>query len=134
MKNFHKDLSIMIGEKAVFNKMFYYWDVCWIALIPGLLVVTVTFTNKNSKNIPWSSLNIFKYLKTLTIFMFIQTTPIELPDYKFPYWTHIFGQCFSASTLSGIVFWAIWLIIEALFIHKKVNKIKKNCFYEVIKP
>lgn len=53
--------------------------------------------------------------------MFIQTTPIELPDYKFPYWSHVAGQIITAATLSGVIFWALALFVDALFFHKKVK-------------
>jgi len=53
--------------------------------------------------------------------VFIQTTPIESADYKFPYWSHILGQFITASTLSGVVFWALGVLIDAIFIHKRVK-------------
>ena len=42
-----------------------------------------------------------------------------LGDYQFPYWTMIMGQLTIASTLLGVIGWAIYLLIDAIFFHKK---------------
>lgn len=92
---FKKDIALMIGEKYTNNMIFYVWNILWFAVSPGLLIVMVVL--------------LFKDLKV-----------IKLDDYTFPYWTHVLGQLITASTLSGIVVWAGWLVIDALFFHKRV--------------
>jgi hypothetical protein len=45
LRNFKKDLSIMLGPKITNNVLFYFWFVCWAIVCPVLLVVSdfVTF-------------------------------------------------------------------------------------------
>jgi hypothetical protein len=58
--------------------------------------------------------------KILVVLSFRDLAPISLKNYTFPYWTHILGELITASTLSGVVFWAIYAVIDAIFINKKV--------------
>ncbi|CAF0889150.1 unnamed protein product [Brachionus calyciflorus] len=94
LENFKKDLSLMIGEKITESKLFYVWYVCWFLICPLYLIV-------------------------LTVLTFINTTPLESGSYAYPFWAHVLGQCMTASTLSGTLFWALWLIVDNCFIKKK---------------
>ena len=85
----------MIGKKITNNKLFYGWYGCWACITPLLLLA-------------------------LVVLKFRRMEPIELNGYSFPYWTHIVGHLISASTLLGIFLWAIYALIDVLFIHKKV--------------
>jgi hypothetical protein len=86
----------MIGKKITDSILFYYWYIFWM-ITPFVMI-------------------------GLVVFIFIDQKPIELNGYNFPLWTHILGNCMSASVLVGIIGWAIYAIIDVLFIHKKVNK------------
>jgi hypothetical protein len=94
--NFRKDISLMIGKKYTDSKLFYLWNVCWAVVTPGLLIVLVVLA--------------FRDLK-----------PISLKNYTMPFWTHVLGELITASTLSGFIFWALYLIYDAKFVSKKVS-------------
>jgi len=96
VENFKKDIRIMIGSKYTDNFTYYIWCALWWVISPGLLIVLVALSFKDLKK-------------------------ISLPDYDFPDWTHVLGSFMTASILAGWVFWSIFQIIDALFIHKKVN-------------
>lgn len=98
----------MIGEKITNSKIFYVWNICWFFVSPALLLVIVVL--------------VFKDLKQ-----------IKLNNYLFPYWTHVLGQLITASTLSGVIFWALYLFIDAAFINKRVssfyNYLVRFCYF-----
>ena len=94
LRNFKKDLSLMLGTKITGSIFFYYWYVFWM-LTPFVMV-------------------------GLVIFIFIDQKPISLNGYDFPMWTHVLGNCMSASILIGIVGWAAYLLVNAI-INKKVK-------------
>ena len=84
----------MIGSRITENKLFYFWYLCWFVICPVILVLLTGLTFKDSK-------------------------PLEFKNYTFPYWTYVLGQLITASTASGVIFWAIYLVVDSLFIHKK---------------
>jgi SNF family Na+-dependent transporter len=95
VENFKKDIRIMIGMKHTNNFTYYIWCALWWVISPGLLIILVAL--------------LFRDLKK-----------ISLPDYVFPDWTHVLGFMMTASVLAGLVLWSIVLIIDSLFISKKV--------------
>lgn len=56
------------------------------------------------------------------------TKLIQLDNYTFPYWSHILGEIITTSTLAGTIIWAVWLVVDALFINKKVVKFRERNF------
>ena len=44
---------------------------------------------------------------------------VKLID-NFPAWTLSLGNFISASTLFGVILWALYMLVDALFIHKRV--------------
>ena len=84
------------NSKIVTLKKPSIWNICWFFVSPALLMVIVVLAFKDLKQ-------------------------IKLNNYLFPYWTHVLGQLITASTLSGVVFWAIYLLIDAAFINKRVH-------------
>lgn len=111
----------MIGRKRIFTKWFYFWDACWAVVSPILLIV-IQYSLKTIQcfgPIKHIYFSLLLYLQGLTVLVFIQTQPIEMADYKFPYWSHVLGQFITALTLSGLVFWALGSFINVLFFHKR---------------
>jgi hypothetical protein len=76
----------------LFNAMFVWWKICWTFLTPLLLI-------------------------GLTIFSWIGMGRLSVGDYVFPWWTELVGNFLSASSLFGILFWAIYEVYKV----KKYN-------------
>ena len=49
---------------------------------------------------------------------------LKIEDYEFPYWTEALGQVITASTISGTILWALYAVVDAIFINKRVNGTK----------
>ena len=58
--------------------------------------------------------------KALIGFGFSDIKILEIPGYKFPYWTHALGQTMTASIFGGIFFWALYLVID-YYLNEKVS-------------
>ena len=94
-ENFRRDISVMIGTKITKHWSFNFWYISWCFTSPAILMGTVIFTLINFKQ-------------------------LELNGYAFPNWSLIVGNIISLSTLSGIIIWALFAVIDALFINKRV--------------
>ncbi len=97
----------MLGKKVTSNILFYYWDICWVFVTPAMLVA-------------------------LIVLNFITIQPLQLNGYTFPNWSNIFAQILTASGLFGVVIWAVYLVIDALFVNKRVSAQKFEKSYEFI--
>lgn len=89
---FQIDISTMIPKESIFMHklhgiLFIWFKICWKFVTPVLLIA-------------------------LTIFSWIDSGPIKSEFYEFPYWSHVFGQCLSTSSLVGIVGWMIYIYIR----------------------
>ncbi|RNA29024.1 sodium-dependent proline transporter-like [Brachionus plicatilis] len=93
-KNFQKDISLMIGKNCLDCCLSWYWSLCWKFVSPILLF-------------------------GLAIFSIIQYKPLQTDDYVFPVWANWIGHLMTASILSGIVGWAIYMLIDATCINKR---------------
>lgn len=94
LKNIRRDMLVMMGPKLANKYLFYMWATLWAVISPGLCIALVI-------------ISLFKQSK------------IVVGDYVFPDWTHVVGELLAASMFSGIVIWACYAIIDALFINKK---------------
>jgi uncharacterized membrane protein YvlD (DUF360 family) len=71
-------------------------------------------------------------LVALIVLNFITIQPLQLNGYTFPNWSNIFAQILTASGLFGVVIWAVYLVIDALFVNKRVSAQKFEKSYEFI--
>lgn len=94
LKNLRKDIVVMMGPVIGNKYLFYFWASLWAVISPGLCLA-------------------------LCIIQLTKQEKIVVGDYAFPDWTHVIGELLSASMYAGIVIWAIYAIIDALFINKK---------------
>jgi SNF family Na+-dependent transporter len=108
--NFRKDISTMIGEDITNHVLFNLWRICWTVISPAIVLLLIASYYVNSK-----------------------TGDLKSDQYIYPYWTKIFGNILTASTLSGVVIWAICLIIDSLFIHKQVFDFKIYICFKIFK-
>ena len=126
-KNIKKDISAMIGTKYTDHFTFYWWQISWTITTPLLLMVKNLNTFFSLKLI-----TCFKkiIIKILIIFSWVDSGPLSVGDYEFPYWSDIFGNIISAASTVGAVVWAIYLIYDAIK-NKKVysNPIKISKYY-----
>ena len=80
---------------------------------------TTTFIGKNLLIL---SQLLIRYLlfKALIIFQWVENEPLSVGDYDYPVWSDIFGNITSAASILGAIIWAVYMIIDALFINKRV--------------
>ena len=45
---------------------------------------------------------------------------IRLDNYVFPAWTLVVGQMITGSIMLGLIGWAIYTVVDALFFHPRV--------------
>lgn len=94
LKNLRRDIIVMMGPKIGNKYLFALFAVLWGFISPALCLA-------------------------LTVITLVNATKIVVGDYEFPDWTHVIGMLLSASMYSGVVFYAIYAIINALFFNKK---------------
>ncbi|CAF0729098.1 unnamed protein product [Brachionus calyciflorus] len=100
--NFRKDLSTMLGTKITDSIFFNIFRILWCFLTPVIVLFLMVVSILNYK-------------------------VIESNGNKFPYWTFIVGNLITFSSLIGVVFWPIYLIITRVYI-------KKQPFRSLFKP
>lgn len=101
-RNFKIDLSCMIGSKYVNNFTYYIWYFLWAIATPIFLLVLVGINFPNLSN-------------------------IELDGYRFPDWSHILGECITASLILVVLLVAVYQVISIVCI-------KKQSFLTLFKP
>lgn len=94
---FRKDIALMIGDKLANSFLSWYWAICWKFICPFLLF-------------------------GLAIFSIIKYKPLQVDDYIYPEWANLIGHLMTISILSGTIGWAIYMIVDALFINKRSLK------------
>jgi len=94
---FKKDISTMIGDTLTDHWLFNFWRISWCFISPLILLITV-------------------------IVSWIYPRKLYTNDQLYPGWTNILGNCISFSTLSGVIIWAAYAIIDTVFIKKKALK------------
>lgn len=87
----------MLGTKITNHWSFNVWNVFWFFISPALLILGSALSLINSQE--------------------TKRDPIQ-----YPYWTLVLGNLISVSTLSGVVVWALYAILDVLFINKRVIK------------
>ena len=92
---FKKDISTMIGDTLTDHWLFNFWRISWCFISPLILLVTVV--------VSW-----------------IYPRKLYTNGQLYPGWTNVLGNCISFSTLSGVIIWAVYAIIDTVFIKKKV--------------
>lgn len=85
----------MLGTKITNHWSFNIWNVFWFFISPALLILGSALSLINSQE--------------------TKRDPIQ-----YPYWTLVLGNLISVSTLSGVVVWALYAILDVLFINKRV--------------
>ena len=93
-KNFHKDISLMIGRTCHNPMCHWYWNACWLFISPALLFI-------------------------LLIVSWIQYRPLRTDDYVFPAWSNVIGWLMTVSILLGMFGWAVYMLVDALFVRKQ---------------
>jgi hypothetical protein len=53
------------------------------------------------------------------VFTFIDSKPLVIGDYEFPYWSHVFGMLMNVLVLAGI----IGMIAYEVFLKFKFNRV-----------
>ena len=64
--------------------------------------------------------NYFSSIKGVVILSFMNMDHLKSGRYVYPYWTKIFGNILTSTTLSGVFIWAVYMVIDALFVNKRV--------------
>ena len=112
-ENFRKDIEIMIGKQFTSLQVFWPWIGCWLFLIPGLLVALIIFSFIQYKPLDprffphWVSFKFENCFKTLYLHI------------KYYRQAETLGWLMTAFIISGIVFWALFLLVDALIIRKR---------------
>ena len=91
----------MIGDTLTDHWLFNFWRISWCFISPLILLITV-------------------------IVSWIYPRKLYTNDQLYPGWTNILGNCISFSTLSGVIIWAAYAIIDTVFIKKKVTQLNFN--------
>ena len=63
----------------------------------------------------------FLFFKALIIFSWINEAPLSIGDYDFPKWSQIIGNIISGASIVSAIIYAIYRVIDALYINKKVR-------------
>lgn len=66
-------------------------------------------------------------IQAVVALSFRDINPLQSGKYTYPYWSLVLGQFITASTLSGVIFWAAGYIIY--YVVKKKVKTKKTIIY-----
>jgi hypothetical protein len=60
-------------------------------------------------------------IKALIIFSWVDSGPLSVGEYEFPKWSEVLGNIISAASIVGAVIWAIYMVIDAMYINKRVR-------------
>ena len=93
---FRIDISVMLGKQVTDHALFSLFNVFWRYASPLTLIGLVVFSCINLKG-------------------------LELGSYVYPFWSNVIGHCLSVSTLSGMIFYMIYSLIDVYFINKRVS-------------
>ena len=85
----------MLGKKITGHWSFNIWNLFWFFITPSILILGSVLSLINSQE-------------------------TKRDSHQYPYWTLILGNLISVSTLSGVVLWALYGIVDVLFINKRV--------------
>lgn len=93
---FKNDISTMIGSKVTDHWSFNVWRITWCYLSPIVLVLVAGFRIYESSQ---SSSN----------------------TRSLPLWSNLIGNIITVSTIFGVIIWAIYALVDAMFINKRVR-------------
>lgn len=85
----------MLGEKITGHFLFNVWKILWTVVSPVVLIA-------------------------VCVCGWIGSKELEPDGYEFPTWSYVTGNLMTMLTLSGVLLWAFFSLINTLFISKRV--------------